>query len=77
MEKYIGEPIGRAPEKYRHFLSKMREYGYGMKKRKRTGKEIAEATISSLKDIELADKEYDIVQNLIQKEKEGGIILNE
>ena len=42
-------------------------------KRERTGKEIAEATISSLKDIEMADKEDMILNQLIEKTKEGEI----
>ena len=42
-------------------------------KGKRTSKEIAEASISSIKDMELADAEDVALQQLVEKSKEGGI----
>lgn len=39
----------------------------------RTSKEIAEASISSIKDMELADEEDIALQQLVEKSKEGGI----
>ena len=38
--------------------------------RRRTGKEIAEASIDSLKQIEMSDREYEIFRNLKEQEKE-------
>ena len=43
----------------------------------RTSKEIAEASISSIKDMELADQEDKILHELVEKTKEGGIQINE
>ena len=40
-------------------------------KRSRTGKEIAEASIASLKQIEMSDKEYEIFKQLKKQEKEN------
>ena len=50
-----------------------------MESKKRTSKEIAEASISSLTDIEMADIEDSALKDLVKKkkEKEGGIKLNE
>lgn len=39
----------------------------------RTGKEIAEASISSLTDIEMSDREDVALKELVEKTKEGGI----
>ncbi len=41
--------------------------------KKRTGKEIAEASISSLTDIEMADRENMALSTLVEETKEGGI----
>ena len=43
------------------------------KRGKRTSKEIAEASISSIKDMELADAEDKALQSLVEQTKEGGI----
>lgn len=48
-----------------------------IKKNKRTGKEIAEASISSLTNIEMADKEDKALREVVEKTKEGGINLDE
>ena len=42
-----------------------------------TGKEIAEASISSLTDIEMSDREGQELKALVEKTKEGGINLDE
>ena len=77
LDRYAEKTIEEVPEEYRDFISKMREYGHGIKKKKRTGKEIAEATISSLKDIEMADNEDAALKKLAEKTKEGGIKIDE
>ncbi len=46
-------------------------------KKSRTGKEIAEASISSLKDIEMSDREDAALGELVEKTKEGGMNLDE
>ena len=49
-----------------------------MESKKRTSKEIAEASISSLTDIEMSDREDAALKELVKKEtKEGGINLDE
>ena len=48
-----------------------------IKIRERTGKQIAEASISSLKDIEMADNEDVALKKLAEKTKEGGIKIDE
>ncbi len=45
----------------------------GKSSKKRIGKEIAEASISSIKDMELVDAEDVALQQLVEKSKEGGI----
>lgn len=47
------------------------------KKQARTSKEIAEASISSLTDIEMSDREDVALKELIEKTKEGGMNLDE
>ena len=49
------------------------EMGISLDKKNITGKEIAEATISSLTDIEMADREDVALKELVEKTKEGGI----
>ena len=43
----------------------------------RTAKEIAEASISSLTDIEMSDREEQELEALVERTKEGGINLDE
>ena len=45
--------------------------------KKITGKDIAEATISSLENIEMLDKESEALQELVEKTKEKGEEKNE
>ena len=50
---------------------------YNFRKRKRTSKEIAQASISSLTDIEMSDREDAALKELVEKTKEGGMNLDE
>ena len=50
---------------------------YNSRKRKRTSKEIAQASISSLTDIEMSDREDAALKELVEKTKEGGMNLDE
>ncbi len=52
---------------------KLKQLGISLERKYRTSKEIAEASISSIKDIELADAEDVALQQLVEKTKEGGI----
>ena len=53
-------------------VQKLLEFGISLESKSRTGKEIAEASISSLKNIEMADKEDSALKELVEKTKEGG-----
>ena len=50
------------------------EYNY---RKRRTSKEIAEASISSLTDIEMSDREDTALKELVDRTKEGGMNLDE
>ena len=50
------------------------EYNY---RKRRTSKEIAEASISSLTDIEMSDREDTALKELVERTKEGGMNLDE
>ena len=54
-------------------LKILEELGISLEKNSRTGKEIAEASISSLTDIEMSDREDAALKELVEKTKEGGI----
>ena len=60
-------------------IEELKKLGISLESKKRTSKEIAEASISSLTDIEMADIEDSALKDLVKKkkEKEGGIKLNE
>ena len=51
--------------------------GLNLETKKRKAKEVAEATISAIKDVELADKAYGELQSLVEKTKEAGKENNE
>ena len=51
--------------------------GISLESKSRTSKEIAEASISSLTDIEMSVREDAALKELIKKTKEGGIKLDE
>ena len=48
--------------------------GLNLEIKKRKAKEVAEATISAIKDVELADKVYGELQSLVEKTKEAGSV---
>ena len=77
LNEYRGRPLEEVPEEYRDKIAVLRKYGYGLKSKKRTSREIAEASISSLTDIEMSDREDAALKELVEKTKEGGINLNE
>ena len=79
LQEYAGQPIANVPEEYREKVETLRQYGLGTKtKRKRTSKEIAEASISSLTDIEIADRAYAELQELVkQEEQKRGVDIDE
>ena len=58
-------------------LKRLEELGISLEKKSRTGKEIAEASISSLTDIEMSDREDVALKELVEKTKEGGLNLDE
>ena len=63
------------PNEYKEVISQIIELHKKFKKM--TGKEIAEASISSLTDIEMSDREGQELKALVEKTKEGGINLDE
>ena len=74
---YRGNSLGKPPTKEQ--IEELKKLGISLESKKRTSKEIAEASISSLTDIEMADIEDSALKDLVKKkkEKEGGIKLNE
>ena len=61
-------------------VKELAKLGISLEYKSRTGKEIAEASISSLTNIEMADREDSALKDLVKKrkkEKEGGINLDE
>ena len=51
--------------------------GISLEKKTITGKEIAQASSSSLKDIEMADEEDKALKEAVEKTKEGGVLISE
>ena len=74
---YRGQGTLKPPTKEQ--IEELKKLGISLESKKRTSKEIAEASISSLTDIEMADIEDSALKDLVKKkkEKEGGIKLNE
>ena len=58
-------------------LEELKKLGISLESKKRTSKEIAEASISSLTDIEMSDREDAALKKLVEKTKEGGMNLDE
>lgn len=58
-------------------ISRLLKLGISLEAKSRTSKEIAEASISSLTDIEMSDREDSALKELIEKTKEGGMNLDE
>lgn len=71
VQVYRGNRRGIPPTKEQ--VQRLLELGINLEKKKRKCKEIAEASISSIKDMELADAEDKALQKLVGKTKEGGI----
>ena len=76
LNEYAGRSIEEVPEEYREKIARLREDGLETKKR-RTAKEIAKASISSLTDIEMVDMEDKELKKLVNRTKEGGIKIDE
>ncbi len=73
---YRGTGSGKPPTEKQ--VKELLELGISLERKKgRKGKEIAEASISALQDIEMADKENEALKELIEKSKEGGIKIDE
>ena len=80
MKQYEGVPIEEIEnEEERRIVEIIRRLDeeYNSRKRKRTSKEIAQASISSLTDIEMADREDVALKELVERTKEGGMNLDE
>ena len=75
VKAYRGNGNYKPPTKEQ--VQRLLEFGIVLDKKERTGKEIAEASISSIKDMELADAEDKALQNLVEQTKEGGINIDE
>ena len=61
-------------------VEELKKLGISLEYKSRTGKEIAQASISSLTDIEMSDREDSALKDLVKKrkkEKEGGMNLDE
>ena len=80
----IGMKLNTITGIYRHSKEKMTEdrenqvvklkrLGISLERKYRKSKEIAEASISSIKDMELADAEDTALKQLVEQTKEGGI----
>ena len=76
MNAYRGKGSCKKPKEEQ--VKELLELGISLEKKKGIkGKEIAEASISAIQDIERADKENEALKELIKKSKEGGIKINE
>ena len=69
-QAYRGKKGFSSPTKEQVY--KLLKLGISLEYKSRTSKEILEASISAIKDIELVDKENKALQELVQKTKEGG-----
>ena len=58
-------------------VEELKKLGISLEYKKRTSKEIAEASICSLTDIEMSDREDATLKELVEKTKEGGMNLDE
>ena len=58
-------------------LKELKKLGISLESKRRTSKEIAQASISSLTDIEMSDREDSALKELVEKTKEGGMNLDE
>ena len=84
-KKNIGDSKKNIADRYRknnryvteEQMKKILESGITLEKKSRTSKEIAEASISSLTDIEMSDREDEALKELVERTKEGGMNLDE
>ena len=53
-------------------VKKLLKLGINLEKKNRTGREIAAASLSSLKDMEMTDRENIVLKQLLEQTKEGG-----
>ena len=80
LKQYEGKELEEVEnEEDRRILEVVRRLDaeYNPMKKSRTAKEIAEASISSLIDIEMSDREDQELKALVEKTKEGGIKIDE
>ena len=80
LPKYEGIPIDEIEDKEdRRIVEIIRRLDeeFNFRKRNLTSKEIAEASISSLTDIEMSDREDAALKELVERTKEGGMNLDE
>ena len=80
IKKYEGIPIDEIEDKEdRRIVEIIRRLDeeFNFRKRNLTSKEIAEASISSLTDIEMSDREDAALKELVERTKEGGMNLDE
>ena len=79
-KQYEGIPtdeIGNEEDRRIVEIIKRLDEEFNYRKRNRTSKEIAEASISSLTDIEMSDREDAALKELVERTKEGGMNLDE
>ena len=58
-------------------VKRLKELGHSLEKKRRTGKEIAEATIGAIKNMDMSDREDSELKGLVEKTKEGNVSKNE
>ena len=74
-QAYRGNGNGTKPTEEQ--VKRLAELGISLEPKKRKGKEIGEASISALKDIEMADTENAALHQLMEQTKEGGVQIYE
>ena len=75
VSSYRGKGNLRAPTKEQ--VKELLALGISLEKKSRTSKEIAEASISSLTNIDMSDREDAALKELVERTKEGGMNLYE
>ena len=66
-QAYRGKGTCTPPTKEQ--VERLKELRINLEKKEKNGKQIAQATIDSIKDIEMADEEYKVLNELAEKEK--------
>lgn len=78
IKKYEGIPIDDIEDKEdRKIVEIIRRLDDEYNPKKLKARDIAQASISSLKDIEMADEEDKALREAVEKTKEGGILISE